>query len=161
MFMLFRVFSFLLVLIFCVSCNKLSFTKNSKNKALIDTVLDFSSVDVSPSFKVCDSIIDKVQKTDCFRTTIHQKIGEELAQYSFIIKDSISQIVFVDLIINSKGAIVLDQIESPEKIKKDLPELDSLLHMSINKLPIIFPAIKRGMPVTSKYRLPIRIQLKD
>jgi len=159
--MLSRVFSFFTVLVFCVSCNKLSFTKKIKTNALIDTVLDFSSVDISPSFKVCDSIIDKRKKTDCFRTTIHQKIGEELAQYSFTIKDSISEIVWVDLRINSKGVIVLDEIDSPEKIKKELPELDSLLDISVKKLPIIFPALKRGIPVTTQYRLPIRILLKE
>ena len=161
MFMLSRVFSFLIVLVFCVSCNELSFTKKNKTNALIDSLLDFSSVDVSPSFKVCDSIIDKSKKTDCFRMTIHQKIGEELAQYSFTIKDSISEIVWIDLRINSKGLIAIDEIESPEKIKKELPELDSLLDVSIKKMPIIFPALKRGMPVTTQYRLPIKIQLKE
>jgi uncharacterized protein YxeA len=159
--MLSRVFSFLIVLVFCVSCNELAFTKKNKTNALIDTLLDFSSVDVSPSFKICDSIIDKSKKTDCFRTTIHQKIGEELAQYSFAIKDSISEIVWIDLRINSKGVIAIDEIESPEKIKKELPELDSLLDVSIKKLPIIFPALKRGNPVTTQYRLPIKIQLKE
>jgi uncharacterized protein YxeA len=159
--MLSRVFSFLIVLVFCVSCNELAFTKKNKTNALIDTLLDFSSVDVSPSFKICDSIIDKSKKTDCFRTTIHQKIGEELAQYSFTIKDSISEIVWIDLRINSKGVIAIDEIESPVKIKKELPELDSLLDVSIKKLPIIFPALKRGTPVTTQYRLPIKIQLKE
>ena len=84
-----------------------------------------------------------------------------MAQYSFTIKDSISEIVWVGLRINSKGVIVLEEIESPEKIKKELPELDSLLDVSIKKLPIIFPALKRGNPVTTQYRLPIRILLKE
>jgi hypothetical protein len=55
----------------------------------------------------------------------------------------------------------LDHIESSKSIRKILPKLDSLLKSSIGKLPKIFPANKRGIPVTSKYRLPISIQLKE
>lgn len=161
--MFLRVFSFLILIIFVTSCDKFSFKKNtnSTNKIVLDTIVDFSSVDTSPSFKICDSIIDKTKKTTCFRTTIHKKIGEELAQFSFAIKDSISEVIYVDLSINSKGNIVLDAIKSSENIQRELPTLDSLLQLSVKKLPTIYPAIKRGIPVTTKYRLPILIQLKE
>ena len=158
--MFLRVFSFLLVIVFCTSCDKFSFSKNNQKIAL-DTIVDFSSVDTFPSFKVCDSLIDKQKKSDCFRNTIHQKIGEELLQHQLIIKDSIDEIVYMDLIIDSSGVFMLDSIESSENIQKQLPELDSLLKSSVQKLPKIFAAIKMGIPVTTKYRLPIRIQLKE
>ncbi|ARV06461.1 hypothetical protein BTO04_07005 [Polaribacter sp. SA4-10] len=158
--MFFRVFSFLIFIAFCTSCDKLSFNKN-ENTQVLDTIVDFSSVDVSPSFKLCDSIIDKTKKTACFRVAIHQKIGEELQQYSFTIKDAISETVFVHLLINSNGTISLEEVQSSENIKIQLPELDSLLKVSVLKLPSIYPAIKRGIPVTTKYKLPIRIHLKE
>jgi len=128
---------------------------------LLDTIVNFSSVDTSPSFKVCDSIIDKQKKTNCFRTTIHQKIGAELQKHQFVIRDSISEIVYVDLLINSKGKIVLEAMESSEEIKIKLPKLDSVLRISIDKIPNVYAAIKRGIPVTTKYRLPIKIQIKQ
>ena len=59
-------------LFFITSCDKFSFTKN-KNIQVIDTIVDFTSVDTYPSFKVCDSLIDKIKKSACFRKTIHQK----------------------------------------------------------------------------------------
>ena len=158
--MFLRIFYSLLMIFFITSCDKFSFSKNKKHQAL-DTIVDFSSVDTFPSFKVCDSLIDKQKKSDCFRTTIHQKIGEELLQHQLIIKDSIDEIIYVDLIINSSGIFMLDAIESSENIKNQLPELDSLIKSSILKIPKIFPANKRGIPVTTKYRLPIRIQLKE
>ena len=158
--MFFRVFSFLIFTAFCTSCDKLSFNKNEHIQAL-DTIVDFSSVDVSPSFKLCDSIIDKTKKTACFRVAIHQKIGEQLQQYSFTLKDAISETIFVNLLINSNGTISLDEIQSSKNIKLQLPELDSLLKVSVQKLPSIYPAIKRGIPVTTKYKLPIRIHLKE
>ncbi len=156
--MFLRGFSLLLMVLFITSCDKFSFSKN-KNIKDLDTIVDFSSVDTFPSFKPCDSIIDKTKKTDCFRTTIHQKIGAELLKHTFIIKDSIDELIYVDLIINSKGIFTLNSIQSSNNIKKVLPQLDSLLRDSVEKLPRIHAANKRGIPVSVKYSLPIRIKL--
>lgn len=156
--MFLRGFSLLLMVLFITSCDKFSFSKN-KNIQDLDTIVDFSSVDTFPSFKPCDSIIDKTKKTDCFRTTIHQKIGAELLQHTFIIKDSIDEIIYVDLIINSEGIFTLHTIQSSNNIKKVLPQLDGLLRESVGKLPKIYAANKRGIPVSVKYSLPIRIKL--
>jgi hypothetical protein len=69
--------------------------------------------------------------------------------------------VYVDLLINSKGKIILETIESSQNMKILLPKLDSILRLSIARVPNMYPAIKRGIPVTTKYRLPILIQLKE
>jgi len=148
------------MMIFITSCDLFCPPKN-KDTAALDTLVDFSSVDTFPSFKGCDAIIDKQEKMDCFRTTIHQKIGEELQQHSLSVKDSIDEIVYVDVIINAEGIFSLDTIQASENLKKELPELDSLLKASVENLPKIYPANKRGIPVTTKYRLPIRIQLTE
>ena len=152
-------FFFSLLLLFITSCDHLSFAKIKKNQVL-DTLVNFSSVDTSPSFKVCDSIIDKQKKSDCFRTTIHQKIGMELHKHEFSLKNPISEIVYAELLINSKGKIILETIESSENMKIKLPKLAAILKVSVASIPSIYPAIKRGIPVTTKYRLPIKIELK-
>jgi hypothetical protein len=154
-----RGFSFLIVLIFFTSCDKFSGTKNN-NLQKLDTILDRTSVDFSPSFKVCDSLIDKAEKENCFRNTIHQEIGAELQKYTLISKSAINETIYVALIINAGGEIILKKVQSSEMIKNQLPVLDSLIRVAIEKLPNIHPAIKRGIPVTSKYHLPIRIQLR-
>ena len=158
--MFFRVFLLLLGLFLCFSCDRFSFTKRNPMQAL-DTVVDFSLVDTFPSFKNCDSIFYTTQKSDCFRKTIHLKIGKELEKYSFTIKDSLSETVFVNLRISSKGKVFLEEVQSSEYCRMQLPELDSLLLLSIQNLPTMFPAIKRGIPVTTRYQLPIVIQLKE
>lgn len=154
-----RVFSFFLLAIFFTSCDKYPFTKK-QHLQVIDTIVDFTSVDTSPSFGVCDSIINKTKKSDCFRNTIHQKIGEELQNHRLSIKDSINETVLVDLLINAEGEIVFEALQSSEKLKNELPELDSIIRISVDKLPTVFPAIKQRYKVTTKYQLPIRIYLK-
>ena len=158
--MFLRVFSFLILLMFCTSCDKFPFSKKNQLSDL-DTVINFNEVDFSPSFKICDSIIEKAAKSDCFRSTIHQKIGAELQNHIFTIQDSIDEIVNVSLIIDSKGKIQFEKMDASEIIKIQLPELDSVISASIQTIPAIYPAIKRGIPVTTKYTLPIRIQLKE
>ncbi len=155
-----RVFSFFIILMLLASCISFQKKKDTHFSGL-DTIIDFSSVDVSPSFVTCDSLIDKIEKTTCFRQSIHQQIAEQLLKHRLTIKDSIDETVEVHLVINSKGMIVLKQVESSENMKRELPELDSVLKLSIDGLPQINPAIKRGIPVTTQYHLPIRIQLKE
>lgn len=155
-----RNFFVIFLIVFCSACNKFSFTKK-ENLQQLDTIVDFTSVDTFPSFTVCDSLIDKNKKYNCFRNTIHKKIGEELLTYSLSTKDTINETIFVDLIIDTKGKVRLEQLNSSEKIKTEFPELDSLLKLSVAKLPKIYPAIKRGIPVTSKYQLPIKIKLEN
>jgi hypothetical protein len=158
--MFLRVFFVGFLVVFCSSCENFPLSKKQQLSDL-DTIINFNEVDFSPSFSVCDSLIEKEAKSICFRKTIHQKIGEELQKQVFTIKDSIDEIVTVHLLIDDKGVVKFDQMEASEIIKNQLPKLDSLLEISIQNLPKILPAIKRGIPVTTKYTLPIRIQLKE
>jgi hypothetical protein len=91
---------------------------------------------------------------------VHAKIGAELKKNSFTIQEAISETVVVHLLISAKGTVVLDEIQSSKNIKMQLPTLDSLLNVSVQNLPKITPARKRGIPVVTKYSLPIKIQLK-
>ena len=152
--MFLRVFAFLLLLLFCNSCDLVMGLDDSKIETL-DTIIDFSSVDFSPSFPVCDSIITKQEKSACFRNTMHAKISSELQKHSFTIKEAVSETVFVHLLISANGTVVLDEIQSSENIQIQLPTLDSLLKISVRNLPKITPASKRGIPVVTKYSLPI------
>lgn len=158
--MFLRVFSLVFFLMICTSCDKFPFTKKQQTP-ILDTIINFNEVDFSPSFKICDSIIEKEEKSNCFRNSIHQKIGAELQKQVFTIQDSIDEVVNVHLLIDSKGVIRFDKMDASEVIKNQLPELDSLITESIDKIPAIYPATKRGIPVTTKYTLPIRIQLKE
>jgi hypothetical protein len=158
--MFLRLFTFLIFIVFCTSCDKFSFSK-SQDLQNGDTIVDFTSVDFSPTFKICDSIIDKEEIAICFRNTMHAKIGAELQKYPLIIKDSIDEVVYAKILISSKGKIVLKEIVSTKNLQQQLPELDSLLRVSVKNLSPIYPAIKRGIPVTTMYSLKLRILLRD
>ncbi len=158
--MFLRKILFLISIVFFTSCQFFSSDKN-KNRQEIDTVVNFSKVDISPSFAVCDSLIDKTKKDNCFRTSIHQIIAKKLAKTTFKINQNIDETIVVNLLINSKGKISLKSIESSKIVAKEIPELDSLLALSLQNLPKLHPALKRGIPVATQYQLPIKILFDD
>lgn len=143
-----------------VQCDKLSLVKKSELRQL-DTVVNFSSVDLSPSFSECNAIIEKDEKSACFRKTIHEKIGASLQKHTLESVYDISETITVDLLVTSSGIIKFQQIHHSEDLVKTLPDLDSILKLCINDLPKIFPATKRGIPVTTKYQLPINIKVNN
>jgi len=142
------------------SCDYFSFEKN-KNLEKIDMDVDFTSVDFSPSFKVCDSIIDKDKKNTCFRTTIRQEISSNLAKQSIQVAQSVDETIEVAITIQSNKEVKLTSIKSSDSLLVILPLLKAILKKSVKELPDIYPAIKRGIPVTTVYKLPIRIAVKN
>ena len=123
--------------------------------------VDYTSVDFSPSFKVCDSIIDKTKKTTCFRTTIRQEITESLASYSVKVKKPVDETIIVTIIIQSNKQVKLSTIKASDSLHLQIPNLKEMIEKSIAELPEIYPAIKRSIPVTTAYKLPIRITLEN
>ena len=89
------------------------FTINKKNTLQeLDTIVDFSAVDVSPTFAVCDSLIDKKLQNQCFRKTIHQKVLENLSKYHFEVTRAIDDEVKAIILIDKKGDFHIEEIKS-------------------------------------------------
>jgi len=149
----------ILVLSTLYSCDKITGFQKQEIPVL-DTIVDFSSVDTSPSFSDCDSIIEKEPKTRCFRNTIHKSIAKQLQEYTFELDTVIDEEINVFIKIDAKGMPILVQMETSNAVTVQLPQLDSLLRTAIENLPKMYPAIKRGIPVETQYQLPIKIQLE-
>ena len=123
--------------------------------------LDYSSVDVSPSFRVCDSLIEKDKKDTCFRTTLRQEIFSSLAKQSIQVPQSIDETIEVAITIQSDKEVKLTSIKSSDSLMAIVPSLKAILKKSVEELPAVYPAINRGIPVTTVYKLPIRIAVKN
>ena len=123
--------------------------------------VDYTSVDVSPSFKVCDALIDKVKKNTCFRNTIREEIAKSLSKYSIKVKQPLDETITVTIIIKSNKEVKLMNIDASETLIKEIPVLYEMIEKSIADLPNVYPAIIRGIPVTPQYKLPIKIKLEN
>tara|TARA_R110002073_G_scaffold113603_1_gene250619 strand:- start:7868 stop:8341 length:474 start_codon:yes stop_codon:yes gene_type:complete len=157
--MRFRVISLFLIILVGASCEFFNLKKKSQLQE-VDTIIDFSSVDVSPTFIVCKSFIDKEKKTDCFRNTIHKHISESLAKHQLEVKNSVNEMIKVVVLISNKGVVSVQKIMASEILRNEIPTIDSLITVSLQDLPKLFPATKRGIPVATQYQIPIQINVK-
>jgi hypothetical protein len=149
-----------LVIVACFSSCEYFTKKKIDDTQRLDSI-NYTSVDVSPSFKVCDSIFEKLKKEECFRTTIYEKVTKSLRNQKIKVKKEIDEIVHVIIVIDSNKGITLKSIEASQNVYTEIPEIKKIIAKSIDELPKILPATKRGIPVTTEYTLPIRIQLQN
>ena len=157
--MRFRIVSLLFLIIVSTSCEYFNFNKKSQLQE-VDTIIDFSSVDVFPTFEACKNFIDKAKITDCFRTTIHKHISESLAKHQLEVKNSVNEMIKVVVLISNKGVVSVQKIMASEILRNEIPAIDSLIMVSLQDLPKLFPATKRGIPVATQYQIPIQINVK-
>ena len=125
---------------------------------LVDSILDLSSVDVYPSFPACDSLIDSKLINACFKIQMHKYLSKELRTQMFNTTEYIDDTIQVRLLVNAYGETELLGFNTPPKIEKTLPSLDSVIHKSFQNIPRIRPALKRGVPVSVIYNLPIVVK---
>lgn len=149
----------ILAIIFCsllvVSC---SYFENISKRELIqevDTIIDFNTVDAFPLFPNCKDIPSREKQQICFQLELSQYIYASLSQYQLQVKGVINDTVLVKLKVNALGKTSVSAIQISSKTREALPAFDSIVKVSVQNLPMLQPAIKRNMPVTTEFTLPI------
>ena len=148
-----------LIVLFCsfliVSCSYFENKYEKESVQVVDTIVDFNTVDAFPLFPECKDIPSREKQKICFQLEISQHIYGSLKQYQLNAKEAINDTVLVKLKVSSLGKTSLSTVQISTKTKDLLPEFDSILKVSIQNLPILQPAIKRDMPVATEFTLPI------
>ena len=142
------------------SCNYFKTKKTSTEAILKEELQSFnwSEVDEYPSLAVCDSLTDKHDQKRCFETAITRHVLQRLSEKQLTVRNDLNDTVFIDFKLSEKGEISILKIQANQNVRDEIPELDQFIHASIEALPQIFPAIKRGQQVTTQFRLPIIIR---
>ena len=159
-----RLFIAIIFIFLFTSCDFLSSKKISvKNESMaIDSIIDYSTVDVYPMFKNCENLDAKEKQEHCFGTELVEQMKQLIELKNIKGPAIIYDTIYVDLFIAKDNKIDISGIKSPELLREKIPNLDSVLTASVNRLPTLLqPAIKRGIPVNSQYKLPILIRVKD
>jgi len=155
-----RIAYFLLILfsITSTSCDYFSFKKPVKNKLPIVDSIDFSKVDDFPVFPECDSIPSQEKQRICFQLEMSKHIYHSLNQLDINAKTEFNDTIIVKIIVDNLGKTKLSSIQKTENIAENLPKLDSIIKAGLLELPVLQPAIKRGIPVSAEFSLPILIK---
>ncbi len=151
-----RFFLLLITLVLITSCD----TFFKKDNTYEQEIIDFTTVDTSPSFEACKELFD-VDKTSCFRSTIQRILTKSLQEYSLTSEVQLDETVMLTLLINTQGNIKVTAIEKRKELDIRVPDLTTAIENSVANLPVIFPATKRGIPVQVQYKLPITLKTKE
>lgn len=116
---------------------------------------NWSDVDEYPSFTSCDSLLTISQKKECFISTLSNQISNDLMGNSEIVNRTIQDTVILNFTISKQGEIILEELNIDDNIKELKNIIDISFQSSIEKLPKILPAIKRGQHVNVNFTLPI------
>ncbi len=146
------------IIITCTSCTNGLSSKTNTLQGL-DTIVDFSKVDVSPYFKICEKLLKK-EKTHCFRTNIQLYFIKKLKKLELSSEQSINEMITVVLLVDKKGKTSLQELTLTDNITVNFPDFENEIHQMVDDLPQLYPALKRGIPVTTEYKLPINIKVQ-
>ena len=117
--------------------------------------INWEEVDQYPLFKACDETATKAVQLECF----HQQLS---ANISKVIKDSVPGViqslrdtVLLEMSIDTAGVFNLQQIHMDSMTRVHLPKVESWLKEALGQMDPIAPATKKGVPVVTKYTLPL------
>ena len=152
----------LLLLIFpiLVCCNNFETKKISSEEVLSQESksLNWKEVDEYPAFENCKSVKELAKARSCFETTVANSIYAYLTKQEPIVTQSIDDTLFLYLEIAKSGKPIVDSIRVDSIVTNQLPELENWVRQSVDSLAKIYPAIKRGIPVSSVFKMPILIK---
>lgn len=120
--------------------------------------LNWQEVDQYPAFEECRELIESDAAKACFGKKVANYFYAHLEEKQPVVTESLDDTVYLHLRISEKGIPSIDSMEVDSLVVGQLPEIRSWLQQSVASLPKIYPASKRGIPVVTKFKMPIVIQ---
>lgn len=142
-----------------VSCN--FETKKISSEEVLELesrTLNWKEVDEYPAFENCRNETELNDARDCFEREVAQNIYAYLAKQQPVVTESIDDTLYLFLQIDKEGRPEIDSVEIDTTVTNQLPEIAEWLDQSIDSLPKIYPASKRGIPVSTKFKMPILVK---
>lgn len=160
--MLHRCFLVLLSIFFS-SCQFFDTERISSEEIFEDEIktINWRDVDRYPAFHNCPESLDKATQRDCFINTITSRLYQSIKEEHLIALREVLDTIQIDFEVNPNGDISISNISMDSLLHKEFPNLKHRLHMSIDSLQPTAPAYKRGIPVKTKFSLPVIIQTED
>jgi len=158
--MLRQTLSFLFLIFLLTSCEYFSSSNSStkSNLEVSNTVIDFTKVDVYPIFADCENFAENDNQKGCFQTTLTQKVGASLSEADIKVKKAVNDTAWIDILIDNTGRASLVNVNSTTAIDAQIPDFQQILTQSIDHLPTMKPAVKRGIFVKSQYRMAVEVK---
>ncbi len=140
-----------------VSC-ELFMTKEERARNLVNEELlsiDWNDVDQYPLFEACDETAVKEAQRECFQNEMAEYFSEALAGLAFEVEQDVNDTLYIDFLIDEHGFISVLEVGEQSEALKEIKDFKTKIAQRLNDLTTVAPALKRGSPVSLRFRLPL------
>ncbi|GAB2760349.1 hypothetical protein [Salinimicrobium soli] len=143
-----------------MSCDSFETKKVSSQEILSEETreLNWNEVDQYPAFKECREITELEASKSCFGKKVAQYFYSRLEEKQPVVTEAIDDTLYLYLRISERGIPAIDSVHIDSLVIRQLPEIRTWLTESVDSLPKIYPATKRGIPVVTTFKMPVVIK---
>lgn len=154
-------FSVFIVILMLSSCEYFNVKKTSSKSILEEELQTFNwiDVDVYPTFSSCDSLTIKQEKAYCFESVLTNHILGFLQQKNIVVSKDVNDTINLKFNISETGVLSLPEFQVDTLTAQQIPDIKLFIRESLQVLPKIYPAIKRGQQVKTEFELPVIINV--
>jgi len=140
------------------SCNSFDNkrVKPTSKAKVVDTIIDLKQVDSYPMYADCSGFDSKDAQWDCSQELLMNYIRNCVEGFDYSSSQNMNDTLIIQLHISKKGKVSLLPLASENS--KKLGQIKRMLMQCADSIPLIQPAIKRAIPVSSTFTLPIIIK---
>ena len=120
--------------------------------------LNWKEVDEYPAFEDCQNLTNLTEAKNCFERKVSSTIYSFLSSQQPVVTESINDTLFIYLEITKEGRAQIDSMRVDTTITNQLPEIRNWVRQSLDSLPKIYPASKRGIPVSTVFKMPVVVR---
>ncbi|WP_372973485.1 hypothetical protein [Muriicola sp.] len=142
-----------------LSCDWLA-TPESRTQKLVEDELrgiDWNDVDQYPLFEGCDETASKTDQRLCFESTLLENLSTSLQDFRFTSDTDLQSTIHIDFMVESTGELQVVEMQNDSALQGQIPQFREVIIKSLRSMPRPEPALKRGIPVRSRFRLPMEI----
>ena len=121
--------------------------------------IDWNKVSSYPSFPECDAITDKNLRKECFFSTLTRLVQERLGADTIALLSPELDTINLKVTVLADATLTFEP-QFPADSTLNISHIDSILKVKLVHFPVVEPAQKEGVPVTSQFILPVILDVQ-
>lgn len=149
-------------LLVVVSCDQFQTKKIPSSQYLAEQwkAIDFSELEVYPTFDNCNTVAEGAALKACFEETVTRTFYESFGQHTIVVNRDLDETILVDFVVNEKGKYCIDSLKISTEISAEIPQLEQWIHEAAKQLPQAKAARKNGVPVKARFKIPVVLKVE-
>ena len=139
-------------------------SQQTRTRQLVDAEMqgiDWNQLDQFPLFDACDETASKADQQECFQKTLTLHLSMALQDFDFRADTALHDTLYVDFLVDNQGGISVLSVDENQALAAKNPEFENIVSRSLRSLPRLQPALKRGIPVAARFRLPLVVKTDE